>query len=182
MPRLVRCADGPTPDSIRSCGELTVPPQRMTSRSAQTVSRTPCRMISTPFTRPFSMTIRTAIASDRRSRLPRRRPACAKATAALARRPLPMLVSMRPKPSTTSVLRSSTTGYPDSPAAARKASQIGRSSRDRLTTIGPSSPCHSPAPRLLVSAFLKYGSTSSNDHPWQPRCAHWSYSSEWPRR
>ena len=30
--------------------------------------------------------------------------------------------------------------------------------------------------------FLKYGSTWSNDHPWQPRCAHWSYSSEWPRR
>jgi hypothetical protein len=57
----------------------------MISHSAQTVSRTPLRIISTPFARPPSMTIRAAIASDSKSRLPRWTPACAKATAVLAR-------------------------------------------------------------------------------------------------
>jgi hypothetical protein len=47
------------------------------------------------------------------------------------------------------------TENPASPAAARNASQIGRSTREGFTVIGPLSPCHSPAPRVLVSAFLK---------------------------
>src|SRR6516162_5266878 len=32
MPSSVRCCCGPMPDSISNCGELTAPPQRMTSR------------------------------------------------------------------------------------------------------------------------------------------------------
>src|ERR1700751_3042069 len=47
-----------------------------------------------------------------------------------------MLVSKRPKPSATSALRSPATGNPASPAAARNASQIGRSTRDGFTVIG----------------------------------------------
>ena len=39
--------------------------------------------------------------------------------------------------------------------AASNASQIGRSSCEGFTTIGPLSPCHSLAPRALVSALLK---------------------------
>jgi hypothetical protein len=46
-------------------------------------------------------------------------------------------------------------GNPASPAAARNASQIGRSSCEGFTTIGPLPPCHSLAPRALVSALLK---------------------------
>src|SRR5215472_5990122 len=48
MPTLLRWSAGPMPDSIKSWGELTVPPHRMISRSAQIVSRPPLRRTSTP--------------------------------------------------------------------------------------------------------------------------------------
>jgi hypothetical protein len=64
------------------------------------------------------------------------------------------MIEIRPKPSATSVFRSSITWNPAPPAAARNALQIGKSSCDGFTLIGPLSPCRLLAPRAFASAFL----------------------------
>ncbi len=46
-----RCSAGPTPDSMSSCGELTAPPDRMTSPSTCTSVVAPWREYRTPIAR-----------------------------------------------------------------------------------------------------------------------------------
>ena len=48
MPCSASAAGSPMPDSMRSCGELTTPPARMTSRSARATMRSPPARYSTP--------------------------------------------------------------------------------------------------------------------------------------
>ncbi len=50
------------------------------------------------------------------------------------------------------------------------------------TESGPPTPWNASSPRSLSSERLKYGSTSSYDHPVQPPAAHPSKSARWPRR
>ena len=72
--------------------------------------------------------------------------------------------------------------YPACTAASSSASISGHMERLSETVSGPPTPWNSLAPRSLSSERLKYGSTSSYDHPVQPDAAHSSKSARWPRR
>ena len=68
IPCSARCAAGPIPESISSCGELKAPPQSTTSRAASSLTVSPSRMPSTPTARPSCSSTRvtwTPVSTDR---------------------------------------------------------------------------------------------------------------------
>ncbi len=100
-----RCLPGPTPDSISRCGELYVPPERITSRRARTVRRSPPCSYSTPTARRCSKITRCASAPVRKARFGRLSAGRRYAVDELTRRPRgSMVTSPRAKPSATSAL------------------------------------------------------------------------------
>ena len=98
---------GPIPETISSTGDWYEPAERITSRSARTVSAAPSRTTSTPTARSPSKTIRWTKALLTISRFGRSAAGWRNASAALQRMPFRCVSWKRPTPSCCSPFRSS---------------------------------------------------------------------------
>src|SRR3954468_19237677 len=109
-PTSPRCSAGPMPESISSCGVLTAPPERTTSRVARATCTRPPLRYSTPVARPPSTSTRVVSAPVRTVRLGRLVAGCRYASADDQRRPRFWVTWYWPTPSWLGPLKSSLRG------------------------------------------------------------------------
>src|SRR5215831_14999235 len=171
MPRCLRSACGPMPDSNRRRGEWIAPTQRISSLDVPTERSLPSSRKSRPVHRvPVNLSL-SASASVRTVRFWCAITGHRYASAGLQRMPSRMFRFMGPTPSGSGKFMSSRYGIPYDRPAAMNAAVTECSFLARSTRIGPPAPRTSLSPSSQSSACLKSGNTEWKSQPVLPASA-----------